>query len=54
MNIVRCGYYGYCIPELIELKEKVSTNEVSIYFFWRDTDKIKSAKHDRHEVARQF
>ena len=37
--------------EFIALKEKGSTNEVSIYFFWRDTDKIRSAKHDRHEVA---
>ena len=37
--------------EFIALKEKGSTNAVSIYFFWRDTDKIKSAKHDRHEVT---
>ena len=36
--------------EFIALKEKVSTNEVIIYFFWRDTDKIKSAKHGRHIV----
>ena len=37
--------------EFIALKEKGSTNEVSIYFFWRDTDKIKSVKHGRHEVS---
>ena len=37
--------------EFIALKGKGSTNEVSIYFFWRDTDKIKSAKHGRHEVS---
>ena len=35
----------------IALKEKGSKNDVSIYFFWRDTDKIISAKHDRHEVV---
>lgn len=37
--------------EFITLKEKGSTNEVSIFFFWCDTDKIKSAKHGRHEVS---
>ena len=37
--------------ELKQQKKKGSTNAVSIYFFWRDTDKIKSAKHDRHEVT---
>ena len=37
--------------EFIALKGKGSTNEVSIFFYWRDTDKIRSAKHDRHEVA---
>jgi hypothetical protein len=37
--------------EFIALKEKGSGCEADIYFFWRDTDKIVSAKHDRHEVA---
>ena len=37
--------------EFIALKGKGSTNEVSIYFSWRDTDKIISAKHDRREAA---
>ena len=37
--------------EIIARKEKESGCEADIYFFWRDTDKIKSAKHDRHEVA---
>ena len=37
--------------EFIALKEKGSGCVADIYFFWRDTDKIISAKHDRHEVA---
>ena len=37
--------------EFIALKGKGSGCEAGIYFSWRDTDKIKSAKHDRHEVA---
>ena len=43
--------YGLGKFEFIALKGKESTNEVSIYFSWRDTDKIISAKHDRREAA---
>ena len=55
MNVVvqigSCGIIEFDKLEFNVRKEKGSTNEVSIYFFWRDTDKIISAKHDRHEVA---
>ena len=37
--------------EVIARKKKGSGCEADIYFFERDTDKIRSAKHDRHEVA---
>ena len=37
--------------EFIALKGKGSVCGADIYFSWRDTDKIISAKHDRHEVA---
>jgi len=37
--------------EFIALMGKGSTCEASIYFSRRDTDKIKSAKHDRREAA---
>ncbi len=37
--------------KFIVLKEKGSDCEAGIFFFWHDTDKIRSAKHDRHEVA---
>ena len=37
--------------EFIALKRKGSDCEAGNYFSWRDTDKIISAKHDRHEVA---
>ena len=29
----------------------IEKQEVSIYFSWRDTDKIKSAKHDKRKAA---
>jgi len=37
--------------EFIALKEKGSACKAGIYFFWRDTDKIKSAKHGRREAT---
>jgi len=35
----------------IALKGKGSDCEAGIFFFWRDTDKIKSAEHGRREAA---
>ena len=55
MNVVvqigSCGIIEFDKLEFIALKEKGSDCVADIYFFWRDTDKIISAKHDRHEVA---
>ena len=39
-----------CI-EFTMLKGKGSTCVASIYFSWHGNDKIRSAKHVRHEVA---
>ena len=41
-----CEYF----VQFIALIGKGSTCEASIYFSWRDTDKIRSAKHDRREA----
>ena len=37
--------------EFIALKGKGSDCEAGIYFSWRDTDKIRSAKHGRRKAA---
>ena len=43
--------YGIDNLEFIALMGKGSDCEAGIYFSWRDTDKIISAKHDRREAA---
>ncbi len=54
---LRCKGFGDVLSNrfdklgFIALKGKGSGCEADIYFSWRDTDKIISAKHDRREAA---